>query len=115
MTTFDSLAAKYGTYTKDGVDYTLEQHAYPDTNAGSSVIGGIIMPGENYYTAAGFDRAGNSVQVVWKSLTPIQMMPVTRATGMSLSRHRLMIRLFRGPSNLRSVRRRKPGKQTRTV
>ena len=65
MPTFDSLAAKYGTYTKDGVDYTLEQDAYPDTNAGSGVIGGIIMPGENYYTAAGFDRAGNSVNLVW--------------------------------------------------
>lgn len=62
--TFDTLTAKYGTYTKDGVDYAITQNPYPDYVAGSSTA--YVVNGETYYFAQGYDREGNQVRLIWE-------------------------------------------------
>jgi hypothetical protein len=50
--TFDSLVSQYGVYGKNG--YV----------AGASTD--YVISGETYYFAAGYDRAGNSVRLIWE-------------------------------------------------
>ena len=66
--TFAGLSAIYGTYTKDGVDYTITQNPYVDHVAGSTTP--YVVSGENYYFAHGFDRQGNPVRLIWEIVNP---------------------------------------------
>jgi len=62
--TFDGLVAEYGKYTKDGVEYAIQQNPYFDYVAGSSTA--YVVHGETYYFASGYDREGNSVRLIWE-------------------------------------------------
>jgi hypothetical protein len=62
--TFDTLTAKYGSYTKDGIDYAITQNPYLDYVAGSSTA--YVVNGETYYFAQGYDREGNHVRLIWE-------------------------------------------------
>ena len=62
--TFESLTAIYGEYTKDGASYVITQNPYVDYVAGSSTA--YVVNGETYYFASGFDREGNAVRLIWE-------------------------------------------------
>lgn len=57
--TFAIDSATYGIYTKDGMDYTLVQLPYIDGY--DDVV---------YYSAAGYDRDGNDVKLIWDVVKP---------------------------------------------
>lgn len=62
--TFDRLVAAYGEYTKDGIEYAIQQNPYADTVAGLS--NSYVVNGETYYFARGYDREGNPVRLIWE-------------------------------------------------
>lgn len=62
--TFDSLTAKFGTYTKDGVDYAITQNPYADYCAGNSTA--YRVQGETNFIAQGYDREGHQVRLIWE-------------------------------------------------
>jgi hypothetical protein len=62
--TFDGLIAEHGEYIKDGVSFAIEQSPYLEYIAGSSTA--YVVQGETYYTAIGYDRAGNPFRLWWE-------------------------------------------------